>query len=85
MNDAAIIIFRRVVQDNIVDVDIEVPLDITANEFIIALNQTYELGIDTDDIKQCYLQCERPIVLLRGDRTLRNSGIRNATLIHFTN
>lgn len=85
VKDKAVVIFRRKMEEKIVDVDIEVPLDITVNEFITALNQAYELKIDMEDMSQCYLRCERPMVLLRGDRTLREFGVRDAMLIHFEN
>ena len=64
-------------------VDLEVPLYITANELVLALNTAYDLGINTDDIKNCYLKAERPIALLRGNRTLAEFGVRNGTRIHF--
>ncbi|MGN1170121.1 MAG: EsaB/YukD family protein [Lachnospiraceae bacterium] len=64
-------------------VDLEVPLYITANELVLALNTAYDLGINTDDIKNCYLKAERPIALLRGNRTLEEFGVRNGTRIHF--
>lgn len=84
MKDKAVIIFERQFSDNVKCIDIEVPLDISANELVIALNQTYQLGINTEDIKQCYIRCERPIVLLRGDRSLRDFGVREGTLMHFS-
>lgn len=83
MKDKAVVIFRRKVEEKTIDTDIEVSLDITANEFISALNHAYKLCIDIEDMTQCYLCCERPMVLLRGDRTLREFGVRDAMLIHF--
>ena len=41
--DVAIIIFNIVKRKY--TVDLEIPLDITANELVIALNSAYELGI----------------------------------------
>lgn len=64
--------------------DIEIPLDISANEFVIALNAAYELGIDTSDIKSCYLKSENPIALIKGGKTLRELGIHNGSIINFT-
>ncbi len=64
--------------------DIDIPLDITAKELVTALNSAYELGIDTDDMKSCYLQAENPVALLRGSRTLEEFGIRNGSRIYFT-
>lgn len=67
-----------------ITVDIEVPLTISANELVIALNTGYDLGIDTTNIKNCYLKAENPIVLLKGNRTLAEFGIRNGSVINFT-
>lgn len=65
-------------------VDLEVPLNITANELVIALNTAYGLGINTNNIKNCYLKAERPIALLRGNRTLKEFGIRDGTVIVYS-
>mgnify|MGYP003310225868 CR=1 FL=1 len=65
-------------------VDLEVPLSITANELVIALNSAYELNIDTSDMKNCYLKAEKPIILLRGNKTLEEFGVRDGTVINYT-
>ena len=65
-------------------VDIDVPLEITAKELVSALSDAYGLGIDTDDMKKCYLQAENPVALLRGSRTLEAFGLRNGSRIYFT-
>lgn len=80
-NDVAIVIFKIVNRDT--EVDLEVPLDISANELVIALNTAYELGIDTKDIKNCYLKAENPIALLKGNKTLGEFGLRNGSLIYY--
>lgn len=64
--------------------DIEVPVDITANELLIALNQGYELGIDLKDITQCFLKTENPIALLKGNKTLSDYKLHNGTVINYT-
>lgn len=78
---------KIIVNFNIVDrnfsVDIEIPLDITARELVIGLNTAYELGIDTTDAKVCYLKAENPIALLRGNKLLREYGLRNGSVIYF--
>lgn len=65
-------------------VDLEVPLDISANDLVNALNTAYGLGIDTTDIKNCYLKSENPIALLKGNKTLAEFGLRNGSVINFT-
>ena len=67
------------------EVDLDIPLAITANELVIALNTAYDLGIDVSDIKKCYLQAENPIALLRGNKTLDEFGLRNGSKIYYTN
>ena len=64
-------------------IDIEVPLAITANELLVALNQGLHLGIDLTDVSQCYLTTENPITLLKGDVLLEECGIREGTKICF--
>ncbi len=80
--ETAIVIFNILKRN--VSVDLEIPLDITANELVIALNTAYRLGIDTSDIKNCYLKAENPIILLRGNKTLAEFGLRNGSSINYT-
>ena len=80
--DTAIIVFN-IIKRNFT-VDLEVPLDISANDLVHALNTAYELGIDTSDIKNCYLKAENPIALLKGNKTLAEFGLRNGSVINFT-
>ncbi len=80
--ETAIIIFN--ILNRGFSVDLEVPLDISGNDLTIALNQAYQLGIDTADVKNCYLKAENPIALLRGNKTLKEYGIRNGSVINFT-
>lgn len=64
--------------------DLVVPLSITANELVSALNTAFDLQIDTADIKNCYLKAEKPIALLRGNKTLAEYGLRNGSVINYT-
>jgi len=59
-------------------------LDISANDLVNGLNIAYELGIDTSNIKNCYLKAENPIALLKGNKTLADFGLRNGSVINFT-
>ena len=83
MNSEKAIIIFNIVRKN-TSVDLEVPLDISANELVAALNAAYELGIDMTDIKNSYLKAEKPIALLRGNKTLRESGVRSGSVINYT-
>lgn len=67
-----------------ISVDVEVPLNISANNLVIALNEAYGLNINTTDIQKCYLKSENPIALLKGNKTLAEFGIRNGTEIYYT-
>ena len=80
--ETAVIIFNIIQRE--FSADLEVPLEITANELVLALNTAYSLGIDTTDIKNCYLKSENPIALLRGHKTLKEFGIRNGSIVNFT-
>ena len=83
MNKESAIIIFNIVKRNF-SVDLEVPLDISANDLVNGLNIAYELGIDISDIKNCYLKAENPIALLKGNKTLAEFGIRNGSVINFT-
>ena len=64
--------------------DLEIPLSISANELVEALNTAYDLNIDVSDIKNCYLKSENPIALLKGNKTLAEFGLRDGSVIIFT-
>ena len=78
----AIVIFN--IDRRNLEVDLEIPLNISANELVIALNYAYGLGINNSNIKKCYLKAENPIALLRGDKSLAEYGVRNGTVIYYT-
>ena len=63
--------------------DLEIPLDISASELCSALFQRYLPELH-GDMRQYYLKAERPIALLRGERTLREYGIRDGSVINIT-
>lgn len=69
---------------NRTQVDLEIPSDISANELVIALNNAFDLGIETSNQKKCYLKAENPFTLLRGSKKISEFGIRNGTIINFT-
>lgn len=82
MNDKIVVIFNLIRKS--ISVDIEIPIDITTRELLIGLNYAFDLGIDTSDIKKCYLKAENPIALLRGNKLLREYGLRNGSIINYT-
>ena len=80
--ETAVVVFSA--DNKRLSADLEVPLAITANDFIVALNTAYNLEIDTSNIRNCYLKAENPIALLKGNKTLYEFGIRNGSHIIFT-
>ena len=83
MNKETAIIIFNIAKRNFT-VDLEVPLDISANDLVNALNAAYDLDIDMSNIKNCYLKAENPIALLKGNKTLAEFGLRNGSVINFT-
>ncbi len=81
MENTVIIIFNMPSRN--ISVDIEVSLDITARDLVIGLNKAFDLKIDVQDIKQCYLKVENPIMLLRGNKILHESGLRSGSIVTF--
>ncbi|WP_405373741.1 EsaB/YukD family protein [Pseudobutyrivibrio sp.] len=65
-------------------VDIDIPTDITVRELLIGLNQAYGLNVDISNVKQCYLKSENPIVLLRGNKTIKEFGLHDGSKIYYT-
>lgn len=82
MENKIVIIFNHAARKE--RIDLEVPVDISANDLVLALNSAYDLGIDTSDVKKCYLKAENPIALLRGNKSLSAYGLRNGTIINYT-
>ena len=77
MNDKAIVNFEY--NSNIYELDI--PISFSANEFIIDLNEAFNLNMNIDDIYNCYLILENPIAFLQGNKELSEFGIRNGSTI----
>lgn len=82
MQDRAIMIVKIFSRKEVYDID--VPLDISANDLVIGLNQAFRLGIDTDNILNCYLKTESPTALIRGNKLLKDYGLRNGSIINIT-
>lgn len=79
--DTAIVKFRN--ENTGYSEEIEVPLSITANDLIYALDNAYALGIEIGNEKGRYLSAENPIAFLRGNKKLEDFGIRNGSIIIF--
>ena len=81
MNERITIIFDN--QETGEVLDLEIPLNITANDLIIALNNAYKLNMDIDNIFECYLTLENAIALLKGNKMLEDFGLHTGTRISF--
>lgn len=79
-NNKAIVILNILKENK--QYDIEVPLDITANDLIKGLNTAFDLKINIGSINECYLRCENPIMLIKGNKTLKDFALRNGTIIN---
>ena len=62
-------------------VDIEAPLDITANEFVLGINAGFNLGLDLNNPDENFLRAENPVALVKGEKNLAELGLRNGTSI----
>lgn len=82
MEETAVVILK--IPKRNISVDLEIPLFITANDLVHSLNTAFELGIDLSDIQKCYLKSERPIALIKGNSLLSELGLRNGSIIYYT-
>lgn len=82
MKDNVVVEFQNMTDNSVTE--IETPISITANDLVLALNDAFSLGMDTDNIFSCYLVSENPIAFLRGNKMLQEFGIRNGTRIIFS-
>lgn len=82
MKETLIVVFSN--QDTGKEMDLEIPLYITADELIRSLNHALQLGIDTDDMEKCFMRTENPIALLRGDRLLKDYHLHTGTKICYS-
>lgn len=80
--DRIVVVFNDL--DSKQQTDLDIPLDISANELIIGLNEVFKLGINTGDLLHCHLKAENPIALLRGNKLLSEYRLRNGTVINYS-
>lgn len=80
VEDRAVIQF---IAGNGVRKDLDVPLDISAAELIKALDAALGLGIAPEKLGDAYFKAENPITLIKGEKTLKELGIYNGTLIRY--
>lgn len=77
--DTVIVEFVNV--NNGVREELEIPLNITANDLIYALNSVYSLSLNNEDYFNYYLSSENPIAFLKGNKQLSEYGLRNGSKI----
>jgi pSer/pThr/pTyr-binding forkhead associated (FHA) protein len=78
--ERAVVVLK--VEDRGIDVDLDIPLDITPAELLVALDNAYHLGLDTSDQANLHVCIENPIALLKGPRALWEYGVHNGTIIY---
>lgn len=81
MKDKIIVQFERKKTGEILD--LEIPMNITANELLYSLNEGLNLGLDLNSVAENYLISENPVALLRGDTLLEKYGLHNGSKICF--
>ena len=74
-----IIIFR--IPDSGFQCDLEISLDMTADELVWVLNEAYQLGIQKDRPEQQYLRADHPIALIKGGTTLEELGLHQGSVV----
>ena len=64
--------------------DLDIPLDISAIDLIIALNEIYSLGYDLNRINEYGIKMENPICLMKGTKPIYEYGVMNGSIINIT-
>ena len=82
MNDDRInIIFKHNCKD--VPFDLDIPVYISVNELLIAFNAIFNLEIDINNVDKYYIKSENPINLLHGEKTIKEYGLHNGSILYF--
>lgn len=80
MGDRAVVIVRR--ERDHSERDLDIPLDITFHEFFLALNTIYGIKSDVGKIGMAHLSVENPIVLMKGNKLLKEYGLHDGSIIY---
>ncbi len=62
--------------------DFDIPLDISLNDFILALSSIYGVDLGEEKMGRRHLSVENPVTLMKGNRLLREYGLRDGSIIH---
>ena len=82
MNDRAVVIVRRVKDGS--ERDMDIPLDISLHEFIKALYSIYGIKTVEGNMGSRHLCAENPIILLKGNKLLRDYGLHEGSILYIT-
>lgn len=63
--------------------DIEIPLDISCDELIYALNEGIGLAIDVDNKQSFQFVADNPKTLIVGEKSVEEIGLRDGAIITF--
>ena len=80
-NETAVIVYNDT--ERKISVDIEIPLGISADDFIEALNEAFSWGLEKNTLHTLFLKVENPIQLIKGEKTLSEFGLRNGSVVSF--
>lgn len=78
MNKKIICSFMNIINSQ--TFDIEIPIDITCDEFVKSMNEALQLNIKIPS-NQAYFRSENPIALIRGEKTIGEIGLHTGSLI----
>jgi uncharacterized ubiquitin-like protein YukD len=81
-NNRIVVVFHWHKKEIVLDLDI--PVDITANDLLIGLNHGLGLGLNISDLSKCHLKTENPIAFLYGNKTIEEYGLRDGSIINYT-
>lgn len=62
--------------------DLEVPDEISADEFVAALHIAYKMQGSTADRRNAFMRMEYPIALIKGSHSLKELGMRNGSIVY---
>lgn len=66
------------------EIDLDIPSDITVEDFLEGLKYGFGWAIETEEIRRAHLRSENPVALLKGDHTLEEYQLRDGSILYFS-
>jgi len=82
MAKRAVVMLNLIARNEVFEID--VPLDLSASELMGGLNKAYKLNMTADEVADCYVKAENPVVLMHGKKTLEEYGIVTGSVLNIT-